>query len=99
MNDTDRASLQEPRRQSTSMTDHSLLRDQHRQEIENLRTSAEERRKKSPSFLSLRSQVSILTDAQLDEDGDIPFPPETTGLWFGSNGERDVQGMLVVQTA
>ncbi|KAK2171484.1 hypothetical protein NP493_1060g01040 [Ridgeia piscesae] len=44
-----------------------------------LRTSAEERRKKSPSFLSLRSQVSILSDAQLDEDGDMPFPPDTAG--------------------
>ena len=80
---TDQPLLQESRRQSTSLTDQSVLRDQHRQEIETLRTSAEERRKKSPSFLSLRSQVSILSDAQLDEDGDMPFPPDTAGWWLG----------------
>ena len=41
-----------------------------------LKASAEERRSKSPSVYSIKSRKSVLSDAELDENGDMPFPKD-----------------------
>ena len=54
------------------------LRSQHRQALDSLKASADIRRSRSPSILSIKDQKSVLVDAELDEDGDMPFPPDET---------------------
>jgi len=49
---------------------------ERRQVLSALKASAEERRSKSPGVYSIRSRKSVLSDAELDENGDMPFPKD-----------------------
>ena len=72
------------------------MRDHHKSVLASLRASSEDRRARSPSLLSLRSQKSVLSDAELDEDGDMPFPPgRGTGLRFFFGGGGGVVAVAV----
>jgi hypothetical protein len=50
------------------------LREQHRGALSSLKANQEERRVQSPSLSALKARKSVLSDAELDENGDMPFP-------------------------
>ena len=58
-----------------SMCSRASLQER-RQLLSTLKASAEERRSKSPSVYSIRSRKSVLSEAELDENGDMPFPKD-----------------------
>ena len=59
-----------------SAMSRASLRNQHKEVLHSLKASAEDRRSKSPGILSVRSQKSVLSDLELDENGDMPFPSD-----------------------
>ena len=64
------------------MRSHASIYDR-RQVLSSLKASAEERRAKSPTVYSIKTQKSVLNDAELDENGDMPFPKdETKGVFI-----------------
>ena len=54
------------------------LREIHRRSLSALKASQDDRRSHSPALVSVRSRKSVLSEAELDEDGDMPFPPDET---------------------
>lgn len=50
------------------------LREQHRSALSSLKAGQEERRAQSPSVASIKARKSVLSEAELDENGDMPFP-------------------------
>ncbi len=66
----------------SSARSRASLRIQHRNSLNALKAISDERRMKSPTVASLHSQRTFLSDAELDEDGDMPFPEDVGGIWF-----------------
>ena len=62
------------------------LREHSKQKLSELRRSATERRSKSPA-VDTSQLLTELDDMQLDEDADMPFPPD---LSKGTSSTRDV---------
>ena len=52
------------------------LREHNKSLLDNLRRSASERRSKSPAVDTGALAKSELDSMELDEDGDMPFPPD-----------------------
>ena len=65
----------------SSARSRESIREQHKSALVSMRRSATDRRSKSPAIdaaaLAAASQ-SRLDDMTLDEDGDMPFPPDLT---------------------
>ena len=66
-------------RQSASQS-RAELRTAHKEKLSARRRTVEDRRAKSPA-LSLRSQKSVLSELELDEDADLPFPDDVKGFY------------------
>ena len=59
----------------SSARSRASIRSHHKSVLEVQRAVTEERRVKSP-LLNIHAQKSVLTDAELNEDGDMPFPDD-----------------------
>ena len=63
----------------SSARSRASLRMQHRNSLNMLKAVSDERKLRSPVTPSLKSQKSFLSDAELDENGDMPFPDDIGG--------------------
>ena len=61
-----------------SVSSRASVREQHRLMLSNLKLQADDRKIKSASIMSACSKRSVLSNAELDEDGDMPFPLDET---------------------
>ena len=63
----------------SSARSRTSVREQHKSALASMRRSATDRRSKSPAIdAAALAAHSQLDDMTLDEDGDMPFPPDIT---------------------
>ena len=66
---------------ATSSMSRSSLREHQRSVLSQMKSSVAGRRSATPTAKSAKSfRSSALSDAVLDENGDIPFPDDITGM-------------------
>ena len=63
----------------SSAKSRASLRSLHKDQLVAMRSALSERRSRSSTMTSPHSFRSVLSDAKLDEDGDMPFPEDTPG--------------------